>query len=129
MLGLGGWVGALINGYCCDRFSRRWSIFGGAIVCIVGTILTAAAVNSAMIFVGRFAIGLAVGSLSTAVPTYNSEISSAEVRGAMVGTWQLSVTIGILFSYWIGFGTNYISNTNTVAWRLPVRRHFLVWRS
>lgn len=47
----------------------------------------------------------------------------------MVGTWQLSVTIGILFSYWIGFGTNYISNTNTVAWRLPVRRHFLVWRS
>lgn len=38
----------------------------------------------------------------------------------MVGTWQLSVTIGILFSYWIGFGTNYISNTNTVAWRLPL---------
>lgn len=37
-----------------------------------------------MIFVGRFFIGVSVGSLSTAVPTYNSEISSAEVRGTMV---------------------------------------------
>jgi len=94
ILGLGGWVGSLINGYCCDRFSRRWSIFGGALVCLIGTILTAAAVNAEMIFVGRFFIGLAVGSLSTAVPTYNSEISAPEVRGTMVGTWQLSVTLG-----------------------------------
>lgn len=25
-----------------------------------------------------------------------------------------------MLSYWIGFGTNYISETNSVAWRLPV---------
>ncbi|KAL1406129.1 hypothetical protein Q8F55_007812 [Vanrija albida] len=120
ILGLGGWVGALINGYCCDRFSRRWSILGGAIVCLVGAILTAAAENAQMIFAGRFFIGLAVGSLSTAVPMYNSEISPAEVRGTMVGTWQLSVTLGIMISFFVGFGTNYISDTNSVAWRLPL---------
>lgn len=92
ILGLGGWFGSLINGYCVDRFSRRWCMLGGAFVCMVGGILTAAAMNSGMIFAGRFLIGVAVGSLSTAVPMYNSEISPAEVRGAMGGTWQLSVT-------------------------------------
>lgn len=122
ILGLGGWVGSLVNGYCCDRFSRRWSILGGAIVCLLGTILTAAAVNPAMIFVGRFLIGVSVGSMSTAVPTYNSEISSPEVRGTMVGTWQLSVTLGIMLSYWAGYGCNYISDTSSISWRLPVSR-------
>lgn len=76
--------------------------------------------NPEMIFAGRFFIGLAVGSLSTAVPMYNSEISPAEVRGTMVGTFQLSVTLGIMLSYWIGFGTNHISETNSIAWRLPL---------
>jgi MFS family permease len=55
---------------------------------ILGAILTTAATNSDMIFAGRFFIGMAVGSLSTAVPMYNSEVSPAEVRGTMVGTWQ-----------------------------------------
>lgn len=120
MLALGGWVGSLLNGYCCDRFSRRWSILGGALFCVLGAILTTASVNTDMIFAGRFFIGLSVGSLSTAVPMYNSEISPAEVRGTMVGTWQLSVTLGIMLSYWIGFGTNHISDTNSVSWRLPL---------
>lgn len=92
ILGLGGWVGSLINGYCVDRFSRRWCMLGGAFICMIGGIITAAAYNAGMIFAGRFLIGVAVGSLSTAVPMYNSEISPAEVRGAMGGTWQLSVT-------------------------------------
>lgn len=93
---------------------------GGAVVCMLGAALTAGARNPDYFFAGRFFIGLAVGSLSTAVPTYNSEISPAEVRGAMVGTWQLSVTLGIMVSYWIGFGTNYISDTSSISWRLPL---------
>lgn len=33
---------------------------------------------------------------------------------------QLSVTFGIMLSYWIGFGMNYVSDTNSVAWRVPL---------
>ncbi|GMK55679.1 hypothetical protein CspeluHIS016_0207350 [Cutaneotrichosporon spelunceum] len=49
-------------------------------------------------------MGLAVGSMITAVPMYNSEMSPAEVRPTMVGTFQLSVTFGIML----------------LAWRLPL---------
>lgn len=87
MFGFGGWVGVFINGYCCDRFFRRWSIFGGVIVCIVGIIFIVVVVNSVMIFVGRFVIGLVVGFFSIVVFIYNSEISLVEVRGVMVGIW------------------------------------------
>lgn len=58
--------------------------------------------------------------MSTAVPTYGSEIAPAEVRGAFVGTWQLSVTLGIMISFFAGFGTNHISDTSSISWRLPL---------
>lgn len=87
---------------------------------LLGTILTTAATNTDMIFAGRFFIGMAVGSLSTAVPMYCSEVAPAPVRGAMTACFQLGVTLGIMVSYFVGFGTNYISKINSVAWRLPL---------
>jgi len=67
---------------------------------------------------GRFFIGFAVGILSAAAPTYLCEIAPPEIRGTVVGLFQLATTLGILISYWIGYGTNYISATSSVSWRI-----------
>lgn len=45
------------------------------------------------------------------VPLYISEISIPEIRGALVVLQQLAITLGILFSFWIDYGTNYIGGT------------------
>jgi len=37
---------------------------------------------------------------------YNAEIAPPEIRGAMVGLQQLSITLGIMISFWIDYGTN-----------------------
>lgn len=50
-------------------------------------------------------IGMGVGSLSMIVPMYNAEIAPPEVRGALVGLQQMSITLGILISFWIDYGT------------------------
>jgi MFS family permease len=50
-------------------------------------------------------IGMGVGSLSMIVPMYNAEIAPPEVRGALVGLQQLSITLGIMISFWIDYGT------------------------
>lgn len=36
-LGVGGWFGALLNGYLCDVLSRRWAMAFGAVICLAGT--------------------------------------------------------------------------------------------
>ncbi|KAJ7771461.1 hexose transport-related protein [Mycena metata] len=117
-LGLGGWAGALSNGYLCDTISRRWTLLVGALICCLGTALTTGAQNAAWMFVGRFFIGWAVGSLSAAVPLYNSEISPPELRGTIVSIQQLAIVTGICISFWVGYGTNFISETNSVSWRV-----------
>ncbi|KAL0568326.1 hypothetical protein V5O48_013660 [Marasmius crinis-equi] len=117
-LGAGGWFGALINGYLCDLISRRWTLLVGALICCLGTGLTAGAQGPAWMFVGRFFIGWAVGSLSAVVPLYNSEIAPPELRGTIVSIQQLAIVSGICISFWVGYGTNFISDTNSVSWRL-----------
>lgn len=36
-LGVGGWFGALLNGYLCDFLSRRWAMAFNSVVCLAGT--------------------------------------------------------------------------------------------
>lgn len=59
------------------------------------------------------------------VPLYNSEVSPPEVRGALVALQQLAITFGIMISFWIGYGTNYIGGTelhnqSDAAWLVPI---------
>lgn len=68
--------------------------------------------------------GLGVGSLSMAVPLYNAEIAPPEVRGSLVALQQLAITFGIMVSFWIDYGTNYIGGVgegqHEAAWRIPL---------
>lgn len=52
-------------------------------------VVQTAAKASSSIYGGRFITGLGVGSLSMAVPLYNSEISPPEVRGSLVALQQV----------------------------------------
>lgn len=68
---------------------------------------------------------MGVGSLAMIVPIYNSEVSPPEVRGALVALQQLAITFGIMISFWIGYGTNYIGGTelhnqSDAAWLIPI---------
>jgi MFS family permease len=42
---------------------------------------------------------------------YMSEVSTAGIRGTLVVLQQLSITLGILVSYWLEYGTQYIGGT------------------
>jgi len=67
---------------------------------------------------------MGVGSLSMIVPMYNAECAPPEVRGGLVALQQLAITTGIMISFWIDYGTNYIGGTGSsqhdAAWLLPL---------
>jgi MFS transporter, SP family, galactose:H+ symporter len=96
-------IGAAVAGSLSDRFGRRRVILGAALLFVVGAVLSAVASSLAVLLVGRFLVGLAIGVASMLTPLYLAEISSASDRGAVVSLNQLCITIGILVSYFVGF--------------------------
>lgn len=99
-------IQCLLIGYFADKLSRKYTILLGkycptpvprgshlcslaVVVFCVGVIVQTTAKGPPSIFGGRFITGLGVGSLSMAVPLYNSEMSPPEVRGSLVALQQL----------------------------------------
>ncbi|GES65354.1 MFS monosaccharide transporter [Aspergillus terreus] len=111
---LAAWFGSLVYGPVVDRLGRKRSINVAVVIFVVGSALQCAAVSLPMLFVatpGRAIAGLAVGQLTMVVPLYISEVSIPDIRGGLVVLQQLSITIGILISYWIDYGANYIGGS------------------
>jgi MFS family permease len=124
VLQLGGWLSAVSAGILCEIYSRKFTLFGGALFTLLGSALSAGAQDVSYLFAGRFFTGLGVGALSAVGPLYNAELAPPEIRGLLVSTQQLSVTIGIMAAYWISYGTNYIGGhgpeQSNWAWRTPM---------
>ncbi|KAL5525502.1 hypothetical protein ACEPAG_6838 [Sanghuangporus baumii] len=124
ILELGAWFGVLCTGYLADKLSRKYTILAAVVVFCIGVIVQTAAFHASSIFAGRFVTGLGVGSLSMAVPLYNAELAPPEVRGSLIALQQLAITFGIMVSFWIDYGTNFIGGSgptqHEAAWRIPL---------
>lgn len=64
LMGCGAVLGCLLAGVSSDRFGRRDSIGGFALIFIVGGALQAASHNIEMQLIGRFISGISVGACS-----------------------------------------------------------------
>lgn len=84
-----------------DRFGRKFTIQMGALICLVGAILQASAMNLAMILVGRILAGWAVGLMSMSVPVYQAECAHPRSRGLIVGLAQQMIGVGFIVSTYV----------------------------
>lgn len=133
ILELGAWLGTLLSGFLAETLSRKYGVLVAVSVFILGVIIQSTAAASSItspsghnsILAGRFITGMGVGSLAMIVPIYNSEVAPPEVRGALVALQQLAICFGIMISFWIDYGTNYIGGTtlgkqSNAAWLVPI---------
>jgi SP family sugar:H+ symporter-like MFS transporter len=95
-------VGCLASGWICDKIGRRFTISASAFFYIIGVIIE---ITSSTVWVqfamGRFTAGLGIGALSTSVPMYQSESVPKNIRGAVVSSYQLLITLGIWTAYMV----------------------------
>lgn len=119
LLSAGGIFGAVLGAPLTDKFGRRHAISVGCLIFTVGLIIQIASEYSwVQMMIGRLVVGVSIGWLSSAVPVYQSETVPRQVRGAMVGSYQLLITLGILLSYCACYGTrNYAGSSQ---WRIPI---------
>jgi len=119
-LSIGALFGAMIAAPISNRMGRRMTMIIFCCVFYVGNTIQIATFHAwYQMMIGRFICGLAVGSLSVLVPVYVSETVPKQVRGALVATYQLFVTLGILVSYAINLGTSKVGN-KPAGWRIPI---------
>ncbi|RAR01951.1 general substrate transporter [Stemphylium lycopersici] len=111
-------AGTVFNMLFADILGRRWTIFVGAVVSIFGSSLQAGAVNMAMLIVGRFIGGVAVGQLTSTIPMYAGELSEARYRGTLSGLLQWMLSWGFFVAQWLGYGCSF--NSTQFSWRFPL---------
>ncbi|KAK4626224.1 MFS glucose transporter mfs1 [Fulvia fulva] len=125
VLQLGGILGSLSAGILGEVFSRKYTMFSACIWVILGSYLYCGASyhNSSLLYAGRFFTGLGAGTFSGVGPLYNAELSTPELRGLLVSFYQFATILGIMLSFWVGYGSNYIGGIgdgqSDLAWRLP----------
>ncbi|KAJ9133708.1 quinate permease protein [Pleurostoma richardsiae] len=125
ILQLGGIVGSLSAGVLGEIFSRKYTMFSACCWVVLGSYLYCGATyhRPQLLYAGRFFTGLGVGTFSGVGPLYNAELSAPELRGFLVSFYQFATILGIMLSFWIGYGSNYIGGhgetQSNLAWRLP----------
>ncbi len=78
-------VGSPTAAIISDRFGRRIAMFCGAVLIIVGMIITATANTIAQFTVGRFILGFGVTQMTVSAPAYTMEIAPPHWRGRCTG--------------------------------------------
>jgi len=109
--GLGCWLSDPLN----RLFGRRGVIFITAVILLVTPIASAFTHSWQALFAVRLVLGIGMGAKGSTVPILAAENAPANIRGALVMTWQM----------WTAFGIFLGTAANVVCLAFPER---LQWR-
>jgi sugar porter (SP) family MFS transporter len=96
-------LGAMLAGIPGERFGRRNSLRGLAILYLISSLGCAFAWNWDSLVIFRFIGGLGIGGSSVLGPMYIAEVAPAKLRGRLVGLFQFNVVFGILLAYFSNY--------------------------
>ncbi|KAF2119071.1 hypothetical protein BDV96DRAFT_370210 [Lophiotrema nucula] len=115
---MGCWLSDPCNYYC----GRRGTIFISAIFCLLTPIGGALCQNWEQLFITRLLMGIGMGLKGSTVPIFAAENSPAQIRGALVMSWQMWTAFGIF----LGFCANLaVYRVGAIAWRLQIGSAFI----
>ncbi|ETW86089.1 MFS sugar transporter [Heterobasidion irregulare TC 32-1] len=109
-------ISSIFAGPLSDRISRTRTFALGGAVFSIGSIISSAAYNLPMLFVGRCLSGIGEGLFLSTITVYILEIAPTNIRGSLSCTTQLLITMGIALGYFISYGSVRLSSS--ISWRL-----------
>ncbi|CAI9096979.1 OLC1v1033258C1 [Oldenlandia corymbosa var. corymbosa] len=96
---------------------RKVSMLIGGLVFLAGALVNGAAMNVAMLIIGRLLLGVGIGYANQSVPVYLSEMAPPKIRGALNIGFQMAITIGILIANLVNYGTAQMKHN---GWRVSL---------
>lgn len=106
-------------GLLADGYGRRFCIFVGCFIVLVGTTVQTAARTSGQFVSGRFMLGFGAALASAAGPAYTVELAHPAYRGTMASMYKISWWMGNILAGWTTYGSNR-NLTSSWAWRVPI---------
>lgn len=114
-------VGAAFGALSCfiigEKFGRKKTTMGAAVVVLIGVILQATAFQLAQLIVARIVTGLGVGTFTATIPSWVGESSNASHRGWLIMLEGSFAIFGVMFVGWLELGFFYVPGNNEVSWR------------
>ncbi|WP_157966293.1 sugar porter family MFS transporter [Oceanibium sediminis] len=96
---LGAVAGAVLSAATADWLGRRMVLILCSVLFIVGAAASGLSGGLGMLVAARLLLGVAIGASALAAPMFLAELAPARYRGAVVSSFQLMITLGILLSY------------------------------
>ncbi|PTB68381.1 general substrate transporter [Trichoderma citrinoviride] len=122
ILSAGTFFGALASPLLADFLGRRPALMISTWVFNIGVVLQTVAMAIPMFLAGRFFAGFGVGLISALIPLYQSETAPKWIRGAIVGAYQLAITIGLLLAAVVNNAT--ARRPDSGSYRIPITVQF-----
>ncbi|MEO7142406.1 MAG: sugar porter family MFS transporter [Bryobacteraceae bacterium] len=113
---LGTILGAMLVGIPGDKYGRRDSLRGMAVLYLISALGCAFAWDWNSLVIARFIGGLGIGGSSVLGPMYIAEIAPAKWRGRLVGVFQLNIVGGILLAYLSNYAVGVLA-PGAAEWR------------
>ena len=118
MYNIGSVAAVFFTGPVNDYFGRRWGMFVGSFIVIVGSCVQGPSKTTGQFMAGRFVLGFGVSFACVSAPTYVSEMAHPRWRGTLTGLYNCTWYIGSIIASWTVYGCSYIDSLD--AWRIPV---------
>ncbi len=96
---VGNVIGCFAAGVIGQRLGTRAALRIAAVVYVLAALAAAFSIDWPMLLVAHFVGGLAIGAASVLGPVYIAELAPAELRGRLVGAFQINIVSGILVGY------------------------------
>ena len=96
---LGALFSALVAGTLADKFGRKPMLITAGILFSAGALVQGFAPGVPVLTAGRVITGFGIGFASTIAPLYAAEMAPQHIRGRIVSTYQLAITVGIFLAY------------------------------
>jgi inositol transporter-like SP family MFS transporter len=120
---LGCAIGAIIGGRLGDKLGRKRIYQFDLLVYAVGVLSIVFAVNSAMLFIGTFVIGVAVGADVPTSLAFVGEAAPDKARGKLLGFTQVAWSFGPVIVLWMAM---FLADLGILGIRIVFLHLFLV---
>ncbi|KAF4928684.1 High-affinity glucose transporter [Colletotrichum viniferum] len=100
-----------------DKFGRRWSIFGGSCIMILGALIQGFSQHVGMYIVARMILGFGIPTCIVSGSSLIGELGYPKERPVLTSLFNVAYFVGQITAATICFGTNNIASN--WSWRIP----------